>query len=302
MGRRSNTEIHKFNDAVRAEHDIAWLDVTVEHPGGMRRLQGSGHGDDDAADIGNGGLAKLNDPLLGIAAVNVFQNQKRRAIPFDQVMEVHDVFVGNLPEELRLPAVPLEKTRLVHERVGEHFNGELIRTAFCPKDPTHVAGSELLNNFIRPDLPRQDITAGPVESVGYEMGEDEAQIRQLVAQLVVIPEAQPCDLALRDRHNVGIARLPVQERHFADDMSGFELGQFDASPAHHRVAVLEKIQAIAGLSVMNKRLPGRDHTFRQPGAQLSRIGFADLTPKIKSGRHCSHAGIMRKLSQKCHLI
>ena len=75
-------------------------------------------------------------------------------------------------------------------------------------------------------------------------------------------QAQPVQLAVRDRVDIGIAGMPVEESHFANDVSGRELGQLHALAAHGGLALAEKIQAIAGFARADKCLPGGDLAIR----------------------------------------
>ncbi len=90
-------------------------------------------------------------------------------------------------------------------------------------------------------------------------------------------------MAVRDRDDVGIAGVPVQQGHLAHNVTVGELRQFNPIPAHDRPAAPEKIQAVARVPRANKSLPSRDLAVRQPGAQLDGVGGSDLAPEIKYG-------------------
>ena len=135
----------------------------------MRGLQGVGYRNDNAADVSTGGAAHLDDPFLSIAAMNVFQHDEGGSIELNEIMDVDNVFMGDLAEQLRLAPVPVEKTRLMDEEVRQHLDRELVGSVDGPKHPAHVAGSQLLDNFIRANPACEDIGTGPVEPVGYEM-------------------------------------------------------------------------------------------------------------------------------------
>ena len=83
-----------------------------------------------------------------------------------------------------------------------------------------------------------------------------------MAELIKMLQAQPVQLAVRHRHDIGIAGLAVEKGHLAHDVPGRELGQFDALAAYRCLAVPEKIQAIARFLRADKCLPGRDLAIR----------------------------------------
>ena len=155
---RRQPEVGQADQAVAVDQDVRWLDVAVQHAGGVRRREGVG---DPDADVANLRRAHRPVPVQGIGQrAGRAQLHHQVGPPVGErarVVDVDDMRVpGEPPRRRHLPDKP-PAIPLAEQHAVVHLDGHL---AADPQLPAPVDGGEPTRAQHAPDLVPGDVRCG----------------------------------------------------------------------------------------------------------------------------------------------
>ena len=94
--RAGEAEIHDHNFALRVAHNIAWLQVAMDDPDPVRRVQATQHLPHDVNCFDYGKLAGLSQNLLKALTFYIFHGDKANSAGFSQIENANYISVCHL--------------------------------------------------------------------------------------------------------------------------------------------------------------------------------------------------------------
>ena len=145
-------KVEHLHGAVRADFDVGGLQVTVDDPLLVRRLQRLRDLLRDRQRVVEGDLS-ARDPLRQVLALDQLHDQGTDAARFLQAVNVGDVGVIQRRQGLRFACEPSQPFGVPRKRVGQDLQRHVtieLRVA-CPKHLTHPSLADRRRHFVDAD-------------------------------------------------------------------------------------------------------------------------------------------------------
>ncbi len=151
-GELGQPEVQDLHLTAFRDEDVCRLDVPVENPFGMRRIQGIGHLDTDIQQVGQR-QPIVAQPLVQGFAVQELHGEVTPAILFVEAVNRADVWMIQRRGGPGLTPEPLERIFAGRRVRGEHLQGHLPSQGevLGPVHHTHAAGAQLVQDAIVTD-------------------------------------------------------------------------------------------------------------------------------------------------------
>jgi hypothetical protein len=159
LSRSGDPEIDQCDVIVRPHHDVAWLDVSVDHPVAMGVVQGAGKLPEQPHRPIHRQWCRRPDDLAQGAAFQQVHDDVVEIVLLGDVVDQDDVGVAQPGRDHRLAPEPLDDVRLVRQVRAQDFDGPglLQRLVHTPVDGAHAAAAEPGDQLIMSQDPSEHL-------------------------------------------------------------------------------------------------------------------------------------------------
>ena len=224
--RLGQAEVHQLDDPLASQHHVARLDVAVQEIALVDVLQGGGDLSNDRPDVflGNGQL--LVGEVVQPRAVDEFHYQQVRPVGGKPTEQSGDVRVLERLDDVGLLTKARQRGDVVDQTVAHHLQGHapVLRRFTSFVDDGHASSSHTLKDLVAlEDLSAEDVPFRAAETIGDQVGQDDAQLGMFSGQSVELVRRQRQSVHGLARDDVRSAALPGDQRHLPDDLAVFQL-------------------------------------------------------------------------------
>ncbi len=147
-------EVHDFDGAIRGDHDVSRLDITMNHPAAVSVIKCAASLDDVAELLRDGQRQTAGDHLFETFSVQVLHGDKRRAFRFGEFVDGDDIGMLQQSCGLGFAMETLEEIRVICNARGDGLDGDGPPNERVTglEDDTHGSPAEFAHDLVSADM------------------------------------------------------------------------------------------------------------------------------------------------------